>query len=133
MEGICIECVKWHRKPKPPTEETVVYLKREGEGEGGGVGGGGNISNGDGERETAVEGRVDLGKDQRHLPTPLRLSPKQPPLSHRAEGLTVRMQLPRQPLWLPWRSLCVKDQSVGRRLKGLRPNPTVPSHDLCDR
>lgn len=40
-------------------------------------------------------------------------------LAHQAEGLTVRRQLPRQPLWLPWRLLCVKDQSVGHRQRGL--------------
>lgn len=41
------------------------------------------------------------------------------PRSHHAAGLTVRRQLLGQPLWLPWRLLCVKDQSVGHRLRGL--------------
>lgn len=102
-----MQSFKCHSQVQPVSEETVVYLV---------TGGGGSV--------TTVEGRaltlVKVG-DTCLLPVT-----KPPPLSHQAEGLTVRRQLPQQPLRLPWRLLCVKDQSVGHRLKGLRAIPIVP-------
>lgn len=84
-------------------------------------------------RNTAAVGRVDLGKRSETPAYSLRLSPGQPPLSeHPVEGPTARRQLPWQPNQLPWRLLCVKDQSVGHGPRGLvRTAVFVPLHHCC--
>ena len=75
-----------------------------------GGGGGGEERRGE---ETGGGGGSDLGKGQRHLPTPSDCHPGRQAAAAAAartsrwKGLTVRRQLPRQPLRLPWRLLYV--------------------------